>query len=319
MGAVIIAGRFVPRPPIDDPWNKVSSPVPPVQRLVGGGFPFVPTRWRFNYDDAAVWTVESFPAAPVQKLIGGNYPFKPPYWKQHYNDAPVWSGAPRNVNRIIDIEPPVIPTRFRFGQDDSAYWVNESAPISTPLIQALANNVPFKPLRWRNDYDDASRWMVESFPVPKVQALVGGGYPFVPQRWKYHHYEYGAWNAKATGVNRVIDLAFVPPFVPARWKIDYDDASVWNGRSIAVPGYFIPLATISGSFTVTEAPDTMVFSGTVVVSNWVAAHEPSSTWAGENAPSSGWSNMANPSSSWANETDALANWTPATIDKETWN
>src|ERR1700741_3183318 len=101
MGAVVIAARYVPRPPVDNIWDGRPQGIQTIRMPVGGGFPFKPRFWQANYDDAAYWVNESVPVPPVQRLVGGGFPFKPNF--------------------------------YRFGWDDASFWQNESVPI--PPVQ----------------------------------------------------------------------------------------------------------------------------------------------------------------------------------------
>lgn len=276
MGAVIVASRYVPRPPEDNIWDARSRGVTSLSMPVGGGFPFVNKRWAFNNDDAAVWTVKSGTVAPVQSLVGGNLPFKSARWKYDYNDAPDWRGAPRNVNRVLDLGgvAPNIPSRWKFDYndpaawaarswaglwildqtlqlyvpsvtrqfpvDDPAVWVGASRPVNN-LLQSQVVAAPLTAPRWKYDSDESAVWYSKPGRTPSVQALVGGNYPFKPPYWKWNNDDSAVWSGGPRNVNRVIDLVTVSPVTPSRWKFDNDDPSAWYSKPGAIPDNYLPV------------------------------------------------------------------------------
>lgn len=273
MGAVVVAGRYVPRPPEDQPWGVESQPANLVLPRNGGNFPFVPTRWRFDHQDPDPgFVVESYPVARVQSLVGGNFPFKPNFWKQNFDDASfwqnesfgpslvlelasnlpighsprwkydnndpgVWSGSPTNVNPVLylSIVAPFVPPRWKFDHDQNAYWVNESQPVSAPLLQQLLNNVPFKPPYWRYNNDDPGNWLARSTGVNRVidLSLVN---PLVPFRWRYDNDDSTTWFSKPGAIPASkMPVGGGYPFLPVAWRFNYDDASLWTVESFPKP------------------------------------------------------------------------------------
>lgn len=234
MGAVIIAGRYVPRPPEDNLWDARPKGIAPLRMPVGGGFPFVNKRASFNYDDATVWYRNSSSFAALRMPVGGGFPFKPAFWTANY--------------------------------DDASTWQNESVP-TPPVSKLVGGNFPFVPKRWAQDYDDASHWQRKPFPVPPVRDLVGGNFPFVNRRFSFGLDDYAAWDknrstfptlglpatagvivagryvprpptdelwtGKPTPVSPLYTITAAPlnPFLPKAWRFDYDQPREWVGQS----------------------------------------------------------------------------------------
>ena len=127
-----MATLYVPRPPIDDPW--VSQPgtdrqVPPVLMPAGGGFPFKPPYWKYNYDDSAFWLRTSAHIPPLRMPVGGGYPFLPRFWKNNYDDASFWSGTPnRSIPETDELAGggfPFKPPYWKYNYDDPGFWVGD--------------------------------------------------------------------------------------------------------------------------------------------------------------------------------------------------
>jgi hypothetical protein len=267
MGAVIIATRYVPRPPEDALHNIKSGQRPAVLPSVGGNFPFKASYWRFGQDDAAVWVRSSYAVPPVRDLVGGNFPFVNTRWRfgldqprewvggptsafnllsqtlQLYapsimrsfpigDDGDKWNGNRQSVNNLLLNTAvalnPFLPVAWRFDyQDPNPGWVAESQPVP-PVSKLVGGGFPFAPVFWKFNYDDASLWTVKTFSVPKVQALVGGGFPIIPVRPQFHYHDAPVWHAKPTPTSRqLINLLAGNPFPPKRWVFDYNDASFW--------------------------------------------------------------------------------------------
>lgn len=198
MGAVVVASRYVPRPPDSDVWSFWA---PPRQRenvlnLVGGNFPFKP-RWHIleNYDDAAPWRFKSQPVPAVFQLAV-TAPFTPRYWKFDYADAAPWRFAPGPVN---------------------------------PVLRLVNGNFPFTPRFWDYNYDDAAPWRAAPMPVNPVNRLVQGNAPIEPTFWKYHYNDQGnVWTGKSTPPAAALQLVVTTPFTPRFWRYDFDNAAVWR-------------------------------------------------------------------------------------------
>lgn len=369
MGAVIVASRYVPRPPEDQLWVRKSFG-PSLLLELAGNLPFQPRRWKFDYsepdfwlnrsapipltllpiaaapfaprrwkfdhqDQNPGWVVESFPVPKVQALFGGNFPFKPPYWKYNLDDPGVWSGGPRNVNRVIDLAfvPPLIPSRWKYDNDDPAVWYSKPGAVPDNYLP-VGGGFPFVPVRWRFNYDDASLWTVESFPVPKVQSLVGGNFPFKPPYWKYNNDDSAVWVGKPTPVNRVQDLVSSTPFVPVRWRFDFNDASLWIGAKSNAPSSPLLALLLANvpfkprlwrdpqEFSVwrgapRNVPLVLLPSGPAAISVSFAITEVSDTFA-MTVTFSRWANKTQQSETWTSSTKQDETWTPVTIQDETW-
>src|SRR5262245_51198098 len=103
MGAVIIATRYVPRPPDDNVWNFWATNrflgIGTIRMPVGGGFPFKPNwqrRQLLHYNDQGnTWNWWAPPRSQesVIRLVGGGFPFKPNWQRQQffYRDDHVWN------------------------------------------------------------------------------------------------------------------------------------------------------------------------------------------------------------------------------------
>ena len=123
--------RYVPRPPVDDPWQGESS-FPPIIFTTSQIPPLKPNFWKYNYDDAAFWVgTPNLDIPPVRYPAGGGIPFKPPYWKFHYDDASYWVGTPNT--RIPPIDDPVgggfpfKPPYWKYDNDDPGFWVGDKS------------------------------------------------------------------------------------------------------------------------------------------------------------------------------------------------
>lgn len=266
MGAVIVAARYVPRPPDDNLVNIKSGKIPAVLPQIGGNYPFKPQFFRFGQDDSAFWLRSSFQVPPVRDLVGGNYPFKPTRWKNDYQEQnSFWSSKSFNEPLTLTLPivlAPFVPSRWAFNYDPPREWVGGPSPAFSLLSQTLQLYAPTS-IRPFPIGDDGDKWSGNRQTVNNLllnTAVVVN--PFLPTAWRFDHQDqnYG-WVAKSQPVppvNRLVGGNF--PFVPVRWKFDFDDASLWTVKTAQVPkvqllvGGGFPIVPVRPQFNYHDAP-----------------------------------------------------------------
>lgn len=268
MGAVIVAGRYVPRPPTDNIWDRPPSRAVPEQYLPAVVTPpFAPNTWVFKGDDSPLWMFWKYQQAGItpKMPVGGGFPFKPRRWAFDYQDTPVFYG--RTFDVPVQLFPatsaaPFVPSRWKFdhipatewvGQPADAFWVldqsfqlyvasstrqippgNDPAPWAGNRAQTNNNLLVVQavvdPLKPAKwrHYDEAPGLDAKSRAVPESY-LPTSSAPLTPSRWKQDNDDAAVWYTKPGSINDV----FMPlggnfPFVPVRWRFDYDDASLWT-------------------------------------------------------------------------------------------
>lgn len=123
------------------------------------------------------------------------------------------------------------------------YWYGRPTPPSRVLLQALADNVPFRPALWDQNYDDAGVWQVKPYPIPTIQ-LPGAFAPIQPRFWRYNNDDSAYWVRNSYPVPPVrMPVGGGFPFKPRQWKRDYDETSIWNRSSYQLSFVLRPQAT----------------------------------------------------------------------------
>lgn len=282
MGAVIVANRYVPRPPQDTVWDRPPSRSIPENFLpVGGGFPFKNRRFAFNYNDAAVWyrNGSSFSALRLP-VAAAAAPFTPNGWAFKGSETPAldfWKYQQSGVNSALGLVGgnfPFVPATWSFkGVDQPVwnFWKYQQSGGNNLLLVAAAP-APFVPSAWLfkgTDYPAHDFWKYQQSGVNSVLGLVGGNFPFVNDRWALDHQTEPVWqnaSVPVPPVNRLVGGNF--PFVPHFWTA-YDEAPVFYGHSFSVPQQLLP--------AIAPAP--------FVPSRWDFDHVPTPEWVGKSWPS----------------------------------
>lgn len=134
---------YVPRPPIDDPWQGKSS-FPPLIFNTSQIPPLKPHFWKYDYDDAAFWLRKSAPLPPLSMPVGGGFPFLPRFWKNNYDDAAFWSGTPNRsipeTDELVGGGFPFKPPYWKFNNDDPPFWDGQRT-ISVFQNNLLGNHI----------------------------------------------------------------------------------------------------------------------------------------------------------------------------------
>lgn len=267
MGAVVIAARYVPRPPDDVVWNWWAPPRnrEAVLDLVGGNFPFEPNWQRqqqFYNDQGNAWSGKPQAVPPIFRVAVAD-PFKPVWQRQqfYYNDQGngwQWWTPPRSRERALDL---------------------------------VGGNFPFKPFFWRYNYSDAGReWYAEPRPVPLTLTLDPSAQPapFTPQ-WQHQQLHYNdqgnswQWWVPPRARERALDLvAGNYPFKPQFRLLQqiYFEPGIWSYKAKAASPQTILNLAVDGVLNATEPTDTAAFSVTVAVpavTGYLAATEPVDT------------------------------------------
>lgn len=200
--AISMAALYRPNPPSDDVTGRTAG-VANLLLNASVAAPLVPSRWKLDYDDPAVWYTKpgkvpyvTLPvAAPAIITMAAGYTPRP-------YEFPEWSGTPASSNWILsttlqlyapngesDITPP-----------DEAIWRRGVRPVNNSLLNAG----PFIP-------------------------------PLTPSFWKFNHDQPGAWSGAPVNVSIIYQLVIATPLVPQRWRQDNDDPSVWTGKPANLP------------------------------------------------------------------------------------
>lgn len=272
MGAVIIAGRYVPRPPHETTWDANLKGIGTLRMPVGGGFPFKPKFFGSSYNDQGLWYGQSFdvPLTITLPPTVASNPFAPKRWSfndldtpswagpvssafdtltqtlQLYAPAPArnypylpetaeWNGSKQRVNNLLlnaVVQAPLVPSRWTFNYDDAGLW--NGKPSNVNRVIDLAFVPPLAPSRWKLDYDDRAVWYTKPGNIPASKMPVGGGFPFQPDYWRYNFDDAGVWQKKSFGPSLVLELASNLPFVPRYWRFNTDEPPSWNGKPINV-------------------------------------------------------------------------------------
>lgn len=254
MGAVIVAGRYVPRPPEDNIWNTPGNRGISENYLpVGGGFPFKNKRWAFNLDDATVWYRNGSSFSALRIPPPPVLPFSNNYWQIKGHDAPVWafwkyqqSGSPL-LYISAAAAAPFTPSSWSFKGTDYPSWNFWKYQQSGGTLQMpVGGGFPFVPTTWSFKSDDNSFWNFWKYQQSGVNSaiqLVGGGFPFVNKRWAFDHQVEPTWQNASVPVPPVLGLVGGNyPFKPTFWKQNADDAGVWSNKSFG-PSLVLELAS----------------------------------------------------------------------------
>jgi hypothetical protein len=243
MATIVQAPFWVPTPPDDAPRQLVPTGSALLARLLtAAGQP--PTKqWRWDYDEASVWTGKPTPSALLAQLLtaGGQPPTKA--WRWDYEDSGLWIGRPTQSAVLVPLIGQPTANARTFYHDDSSTW-QWTYPLNRSLLQSIVPVKPFVPSLWIFPQDDPPVWQSEAGPSELIiPILTAGGKPPVNARTFYYD-DSSSWQSTAGPsalLNPLLTAGGKPP-ANAR-TFNYDDSSSWQWQYYLNPDLLKPPGT----------------------------------------------------------------------------